>query len=273
MPLTSRGFPLLLTFDLDAETMWTARDPSYAQRPILMSQGAYGWKVGVPRILALLRRYGIHSTFFVPGIVVQQRPQVIDAMLKDGHEISHHSHTHRWIVNLSPEEEQEEMAKGFEAIKRATGYAPRGYRSPAGEFSPITLGLMKQYNFGYSSNYFDDDLPYLHTIDGKRSDIVELPFRWVLDDAPFFQDLDRAAGPHDASALERAGILDHGIRCAARRGSHDDGGDAPAAHRPALAPDRAGRTIRYALGFNNIWIGRCDEISDALRPGLQAMPA
>src|ERR1700722_4501570 len=145
MPLTSRGFPLLLTFDLDAETMWTARDPSYAQRPILMSQGAYGWKVGVPRILALLRRYGIHSTFFIPGIVVEQRPQVIDAILKDGHEISHHSHTHRWIVNLSAEEEQEEMAKGFEAIKRATGTAPRGYRSPAGEFSPITLGLMKQY--------------------------------------------------------------------------------------------------------------------------------
>ena len=46
MPLTSKGFPLLLTFDLDAETMWTARDPAYAKRPILMSQGAYGWKVG-----------------------------------------------------------------------------------------------------------------------------------------------------------------------------------------------------------------------------------
>ena len=52
MSVTSKGFPLLLTFDLDAETMWTARDPSYAKRPILMSQGAYGWKVGMPRILA-----------------------------------------------------------------------------------------------------------------------------------------------------------------------------------------------------------------------------
>ena len=33
MHVTSRGFPLFLTFDLDAETMWTARDPSFAQRP------------------------------------------------------------------------------------------------------------------------------------------------------------------------------------------------------------------------------------------------
>ena len=51
MPLTSRGFPLLLTFDLDGETMWTSRDPAAAKRPILLSQGAYGWKTGVPRIL------------------------------------------------------------------------------------------------------------------------------------------------------------------------------------------------------------------------------
>ena len=46
MSFTSKGFPLFLTFDLDAETMWTARDPAFAKRPILMSQGAYGWKVG-----------------------------------------------------------------------------------------------------------------------------------------------------------------------------------------------------------------------------------
>ena len=30
MPLTSRGFPLLLTFDLDGETMWTSRDATAA---------------------------------------------------------------------------------------------------------------------------------------------------------------------------------------------------------------------------------------------------
>jgi peptidoglycan/xylan/chitin deacetylase (PgdA/CDA1 family) len=67
MPLTRRGFPLLLTFDLDGETMWTSRDPAAAKRPILMSQGAYGWKTGVPRILELLHRYDIRTTFLDPG--------------------------------------------------------------------------------------------------------------------------------------------------------------------------------------------------------------
>ena len=72
MSARSRGFPLFLTFDIDAETMWTARDPAFANRPVLMSQGAYGWKTGVWRIMDLLRRYSIHTTFFIPGLVVEQ---------------------------------------------------------------------------------------------------------------------------------------------------------------------------------------------------------
>src|SRR6266508_2498437 len=158
MPLSPKGFPVLLSFDLDAETMWTARDPKNVERPILMSQGAYGWKVGVPRILEVLDRYGLKVTFFIPGLVMEQRPAVI-----------------------------EEMEKGIDIIQRVTGRKPVGYRSPAAEFSAITLKLLQEYGFGYSSNYFDDDSPYLHVNDGKRTDIVEFPFAWVLDDAPFFQ--------------------------------------------------------------------------------------
>jgi peptidoglycan/xylan/chitin deacetylase (PgdA/CDA1 family) len=270
MALTSRGFPLLLTFDLDAETMWTARDPAYAQRPVLMSQGAYGWKVGVPRILALLKKYGIHSTFFIPGVVVQQRPHVVEAILHDGHEIAHHSHTHRWIINLSPEEEREEMENGFAAIKAATGRAPRGYRSPAGEFSPITLDLMHEYGFGYSSNFFDDDSPYLLTVDGKRSNMVELPFRWVLDDAPFFQYSIVLPGRtmHPPSSVLESWKTEFDVL-------HAEDRMMMVAMHPQLIGQPSRPTvleglIRYALQFSNIWIGRCDEISDDLRPRLQA---
>ena len=74
MPISSRGFPVQLTFDLDVETMWTSRDAKNIDRPILMSQGAYGWKIGADRILALLARYEVLATFFVPGLVIEQRP-------------------------------------------------------------------------------------------------------------------------------------------------------------------------------------------------------
>ena len=112
MPMTPRGFPVMLSFDLDAETMWTSRDPKNAERPIVLSQGRYGWKVGAPRILDLLERYGVPATFFVPGLVIEQRRSLMDDILRRGHEIAHHSWSHAWIVNLSEEQEREEMENG-----------------------------------------------------------------------------------------------------------------------------------------------------------------
>ena len=150
MPVTSRGFPLLLTFDLDAETMWTGRDPANAKRPVLMSQGAYGWKVGMPRVLNLLDRYQIKATFFIPGEVAERHAALVREVVDRGHEVAHHSYSHRWIVTLTPEEEREEMRKGMEILTSLAGVRPRGWRSPAAEFSDITLGLIQEYGFDYS---------------------------------------------------------------------------------------------------------------------------
>jgi len=269
MPMTSKGFPVQLTFDLDAETMWTSRDPKNADRPIIMSQGAYGWKVGVDRILALVERYGIKVTFFVPGLVIEQRPEVIERILAAGHEIAHHSWSHSWIVGLSEAEEREEMEKGFEIIERVTGRAPAGYRSPAAEFSPITLQLLLDYGFGYSSNYFDDDSPYLHVVDGIETDLVEFPFHWVLDDAPFFNYSITLPGRtmQAPSAVLEAWKLEFDTLYAEDR-----------AFTLALHPQIIGRPsrlaaleglIEYIREHKRVWFGRCDEVADDLRPRLR----
>src|SRR5258708_11281352 len=98
MPLTTKGFPLFLTFDLDAETMWTGRDPAYAKRPILMSQGSYGWKVGTGRVLDLLDRYGIKATFLVPALVLDQREALMGVILQHGHDSAHHNYSPTMIL-------------------------------------------------------------------------------------------------------------------------------------------------------------------------------
>ncbi|WP_372017025.1 polysaccharide deacetylase [Tistrella mobilis] len=264
------GFPLFLTFDLDAETMWTARDPNNANRPILMSQGAYGWKVGIWRILDLLDRYGIKSTFFVPGLVMEQRPQVVEALLTRGHEIAHHSWSHAWIVNLTPEQEREEMEKGIEIIKRMTGRAPRGWRSPAAEFSPITMDLLVENGFDYSSNFFDDDSPYIHSHKGQKTKLVELPFRWVLDDAPFFQYSIILPGRtlQAPSAALEAWTLEFDTLYAENRmmmlGMHPQ-----LIGQPSRLKLLEG-LIEHALKHPRVVIGRCDDLVDAMRPGLEA---
>jgi peptidoglycan-N-acetylglucosamine deacetylase len=270
MAVTSKGFPLMLTFDLDAETMWTARDPANARRPILMSQGRYGWKVGMPRILALLERYGIHCTFFVPGQVAEAHPDLVREVVARGHEVAHHSYSHRWIVNLSPEEEREEMRRGMEVLTGITGQRPRGWRSPAAEFSDITLDLIQEFGFGYSSNFFDDDSPYLLEIGGKTTDIVELPFRWVLDDAPFFQYSIVLPGRtlQAPSAVLEAWKSEFDVLYGEGRmmmvGMHPQ-----LIGQPSRIKVLEG-LIEHALAHRDVWIGRCDEIADDMRPRLQA---
>jgi peptidoglycan/xylan/chitin deacetylase (PgdA/CDA1 family) len=272
MHMTSRGFPLFLTFDLDAETMWTARDPSFAQRPVLMSQGAYGWKTGIWRIIELLRRYGIRTTFFIPGLVVEQRPQVVEALLADGHEIAHHSYTHAWITRLSPEQEREEMERGFQAIKKAAGYAPRGYRSPVGELSPVSLDLMLEYGFGYSSNFADSDSPYLLEAHGKRTDIVELCWRWLMDDAVFFQ---YQAGVLPGRTLQPPSAVLEAWKAEFDVLYGEDNRFMMIAMHPQLIgqPSRLKmleELIKHALSHSDVCIARCDEVTDEMRTRLRA---
>lgn len=262
----------MLTFDLDAETLWTARDPGNAEKPIVLSQGAYGWKVGVWRVLELLARYDIRSTFFVPGLVIEQHPSVIEAILAGGHELGHHSWSHRWILTLTPEEEREELERGIAAIEKAAGYRPKGYRSPAAEFSEVTLPLLKEYGFGYSSNFYDDDSPYLHELHGERTDIVELPFAWVLDDAPFFLYSIVLPGRtmHPPSAVFEAWRDEFDVLYA------EDRQYVLAMHPQIIGrPSRIKlleRLVRHIHSHPGVWFARCDEVADAVRPSLRAAP-
>lgn len=269
MSFTTHGFPLFLTFDLDAETLWTARDPNNAERPIVMSQGAYGWKRGVWRVLELLAKYDLRSTFFIPGLVVEQRPEVVEGILEGGHEIAHHSYSHTWILKLTPDQEREEMEKGIEAIEKATGRKPRGWRSPAAEFSKVTLGLIEEYGFDYSSNFFDDDEPYLLEIDRRQTDIVELPFRWVLDDAPFFNYSITLPGRtmQAPSALLEAWKAEFDCLYAEGRmmmiGMHPQ-----IIGQPSRLTVLEG-LIKHALAHPGVWMDRCDTMTDDIRPILK----
>ena len=268
MPISSRGFPVQLTFDLDVETMWTSRDAKNIDRPILMSQGAYGWKIGADRILALLARYEVLATFFVPGLVIEQRQTLIERILDHGHEIAHHSWSHAWITSLTADQEREEMERGFEIIKRVTGKVPAGYRSPAAEFSDITMDLLLEYEFGYSSNFFDDDSPYLHVVKGEQTGLVEFPFHLVLDDAPFFQYSITLPGRtmQSSTDVEKTWKAEFDMLYSEDR-----------AFTLAMHPQIIGRPsrivaleglIKHIKAHDNIWFGRCCDVADDLRPRL-----
>lgn len=167
------------TFDFDAEEAWLADDERNAARLGVLSQGRYGAKVGVPRILELLRRHGVRATFFIPGRVAERHPDRVRAILADGHEVAHHGYTHRSVHSLGPGEEAQELDRGLEVLSRF-GAEVRGYRSPSWDVSEETLGLLEARGFRYSSSLMDDVEPYVH----EGTSVVEVPVSWSLDDAP-----------------------------------------------------------------------------------------
>jgi len=174
---------VLLTFDFDAETLWIARDQSNWERPGTLSQGTYGARVGVPKILELLREEQLPATFFVPGWTAEFHQQQTEAIAAGGHEIGHHGYLHEWVDPSRPDLEEEALEKGIEALKKIVGKRPIGYRSPAGETSHNVFKLLKEKGFLYDSSMLDDFQPYRSTLLDGKPGVVEIPWHWSIDDA------------------------------------------------------------------------------------------
>ena len=171
---------VLLTFDVDAETAHIA-DAHNINRPSVLSMGTYGRRVGLNRVLQLLKKHELPATFFVPGATAELDPTVIERILAHDHAIGHHGYLHKQTDNLTEEEEEEELIKGIKILKKLTGKSPIGYRSPLWEMHTRTPALLKKYGFVYDASLQADDVPY--EIDASNGDrLLEIPGTWLLDD-------------------------------------------------------------------------------------------
>lgn len=86
-----------------------------------------------PRILALLRRHQARATFFVIGQKARAHPELVRAILAEGHEVAHHTDTHPvasfWLAG--PSRLARELDPAQDAL-RAAGAAARVFRPPVG---------------------------------------------------------------------------------------------------------------------------------------------
>jgi len=173
-----------LSFDFDAETN-ALRDNIIS--PGIFSQGEYSARVAIPRILALLDKYRIPASFFIPAVSALLHPEEIKAIVAKGrHEIGIHGWIHERNSILSEEEERELMQRSYNTLKKLTGKAPVGIRTPSWDFSLSTLKIIRELGLLYDSSLMADDRPYEILEDGQATGVVELPVEWLLDDYPYF---------------------------------------------------------------------------------------
>jgi peptidoglycan-N-acetylglucosamine deacetylase len=193
----------VLSFDVDAESAILANGRRYADHAMVMTHQAYGPNVGVPRLLQLLDDFAITGTFFVPGLTADRYPQTVEQILAAGHEVAHHSYSHRSPVDLGLEGERKDFERALEALDRL-GVKPKGHRSALWEASWDTPSLVAEYGLEYDSTLMDDDKPYL--LETPKGTIAELPPHWSLDDWEQYAYLPR---PNIGSNIESpAKVLD-----------------------------------------------------------------
>lgn len=187
---------VLLSFDVDNETI----SLRYGEpTPGGLSQGEYGARVGLDRVLSVLDDHGIPATFFIPAVSLRIDPSQAERIAASGrHEFGIHGWVHEQNARLDSATERSLVERALRDVEEITGERPVGYRAPSWNFSAHTLDIIRDLDFLYDSSLMADDRPYELVAEGEPTGLVELPVEWILDDAPLFSPLgDRYASPRD----------------------------------------------------------------------------
>src|ERR1700716_1400750 len=172
-----------LSFDSDHETSDLRDGGKSIGR---LAWGQFGNRVGVPRILRLLERYGVKASFYVPAVTALLHPDEQRRIIAEGHEIGIHGWIHELNSGLPYEAERDLMLRSADTLEKVSGVRPVGLRTPSWDFSWNTLAIEQEMGLLYDSSLMSDEDCYELLLDGEPCGVVELPVEWVRDDAVYF---------------------------------------------------------------------------------------
>jgi peptidoglycan/xylan/chitin deacetylase (PgdA/CDA1 family) len=186
--------------------------------PADISRGLFAGEIGTMRLLDLFGRWGIKTSWFVPGHSIETFPEQMKRVAAAGHEFGVHGYSHENPIALTSDQEETILVKCIGLIEQLTGRKPRGYTAPWWELSPATAGLLLKHGFRYDHSMFHNDFtPYYvrvgdrwNKIDyskhpdtwmkplqrGTETDLIEMPASWYLDDLPPMMFIKKAPNSH-----------------------------------------------------------------------------
>lgn len=170
------GVRLAVNFTIDYDAQLNRR---LKKEPAMeLTQGEFGGRVGIWRLMELFDKYDIKLTLFTPGRICELYPESIKQAIERGHEVANHMWEHR--VPSDFELEKDHLRKATEAINSLCGKKPVGTRSGH------KLSLLKKEGYIYTSSIVADDIPYYIVDDEGQNCMLNLPVYYVLDDAMYF---------------------------------------------------------------------------------------
>ncbi|RKX22961.1 MAG: polysaccharide deacetylase family protein [Candidatus Zixiibacteriota bacterium] len=117
------------------------------------------------KLLDIFYRHKVKATWFVLGWVADHHSDLIQEIMNEGHEIACHSYYHRRISTLTREEFEKDTQMAIDALIKAVGVRPYGYRAPSWSINPSVpwaFEVLAKLGFSYDSSIF----PIKHDIYG-----------------------------------------------------------------------------------------------------------
>ncbi len=234
----------------------------------ILSRGEYGAVDGLPRILRILDRQQIPSSFFIPAASAALHPQVIKDIqgAAQKHEIGVHGWIHERLPLLNNEQEEQRLLnQSIETLTKMTGKRPIGYRAPSWKFSQWTMGQVKAVGFLYDSSLMASDDAYELLLDGKPTGVIELPIERILDDAPYFGGNADGSNPSVGAVYE---VFQSEFDVA-----HEEGGLYLLTMHPHMMGHRSRaamleRLIQYMKKKGGVWFATHEQIANHIKPLL-----
>ena len=241
---------IALSFDSDHETNELREGGESIGK---LSQGQYGNRQGIPRILDILARHDVKASFYVPAVTALLYPDEQRRVAAAGHEVALHGWIHERNSVLPEPAERDLMLRAADVLEQLAGQRPVGIRTPSWDFSPATLLIARDMGLLYDSSLMADVDCYELLLDGEPSGVVELPVEWIRDDAVYFN-MNRFAGlrpytpPADVFDIFRREL----------EAAHAEGGIFQLTMHPHISGYRSriwilDELIKHAKGLGKVW--------------------
>ena len=114
-------------------------------------------------ILDLLRRYNTRATFFTLGYIAERHPELVEALIREGHEIASHSYSHPNLKKLTKDSFESDLIRSLDILRRLSGEKILGFRAPYFSISRENFwifDIMKRRHLLYDSSIFPVGLHY-----------------------------------------------------------------------------------------------------------------
>lgn len=100
-----------------------------------------------PPILGLLKQYRARATFLVTGRMSERHPELVRAIVADGHELASHTYNHYRLDSLTEPEILYELLKTKVVLDDLVGGSARFFRPPGGHYNASIRAVVARIGY------------------------------------------------------------------------------------------------------------------------------